>query len=461
MENVRGHQGWSVLVAGMLALCSPALAQLNATEMSSGETASAAGRTLSLEDAYRAALANEEQIKIAGRELAKAQLLPWRAIAQLTPRADILGLYTRNKEELAFQFPPELGGGAAGTSGSAIRPLEIWQGIFNVTQPLLQPSFFPSRQLGKDAVQQGEQQYDFTVRAVLFGVAQAYYDVLRVQAQIAVARETLQLTTDQLQQARVRVRVGEVTETDALRAEVEVAQAEQTLTTTQYNLRLASTVLSRTIGAKESVQVVEPTPPQYPAETYDQLLNKAYQHRQDLRAQEFAVNVARQRKNLVLARYAPQIDTQWRFDRRDTETFAERDKFWTLFLNFRVPLFDGGVREIDLMEQEENLSQAQLQVERLRKDISVQVQEALVAVETSSVTLETLKKQVALAQRNYEITSKQYGVGEATSLDVNNTLNTLNLVRVRLTNQTYAYQLAILNLERVIGSFGQVYLPSR
>jgi outer membrane protein TolC len=424
-----------------------------------GEEEAGAARAISLEDAYRAALTNEEQIKIAGRELAKAQLLPWRAITQLTPRADVAGLYTRNKEELAFQFPANLGGAASG--GSAIRPLEIWQGIFNVTQPILQPSFFPSRQLGKDAVQQGEQQYDFTVRAVLFGVAQAYYDVLRVQAQITVAQETLQLTTDQLQQARVRVRVGEVTETDALRAEVEVAQAEQTLTTTQYNRRLAATVLARAIGVKELVQVVEPTPPQYPTENYEQLLNKAYQHRQDLRAQEFAVNMARQRKNLVLARYAPQIDTQWRFDRRDTETFAERDKFWTLFLNFRVPLFDGGVREIDLMEQEENLGQAQLQVERLRKDIGVEVQQALVAVETLGATLETVKKQVVLAQRNYEITSKQYGVGEATSLDVNNTLNTLNLVRTRLTDQTYAYQLAILNLERVIGSFGQVYLPSR
>jgi outer membrane protein TolC len=425
-----------------------------------GAVEASTGRAIALEDAYRAALANEEQIKIAGRELAKAQLLPWRAVTQLTPRADVNGLYTRNKEELAFQFPGGFGG-ATETTGSAIRPLEIWQGIFNVTQPILQPSFFPSRQLGKDSVQQSEQQYDFTVRTVLFGVAQAYYDVLRVQAQIDVARETLQLTTDQLRQARVRVRVGEVTETDALRAEVEVAQAEQTLTTTQYNLRLAATVLARVIGVKESVQVVEPTPPQYPAEKYEQLLNKAYQQRQDLRAREFAVDIARQQKNLVLARYAPQIDTQWRFDRRDTETFAERDKFWTLFLNFRIPLFDGGVREIDLMEREENLGQAQLQVERLRKDISVEVQEALVAVETSSTTLETLKKQVALAQRNYEITSKQYGVGEATSLDVNNTLNILNLVRVRLTNQIYAYQLAILNLQRAIGSFGQEHLPAR
>jgi len=414
-------------------------------------------QALSLEEAYRAALTNEEQIKIAGRELAKAQLMPWRAITQLTPRVDITGTYTRNKEELAFQFPEAFGGAASG--GSAIRPLEIWQGIFGVTQPILQPSFFPSRQLGKDTVRQSEQQYDFTVREVLLGVARAYYDVLRTQAQIEVAQETLRLTKDQLRQARVRVRVGEVTETDALRAEVEVAQAEQTLITTQQNRRFNATVLARAIGVFYHPQVVEPTPPQVPTKTYDQLLDVAYQNRQDLRAREFSVNIARQRKNLVLTRYAPQVDTHWRFDRRDTETFAERDKFWTLFLNFRVPLFDGGVREIDLMEQEENLGQAQLQVDQLRKDIAVDVHRALVLVETLGATLETLKKQRVFAQRNYDITSKQYGVGEATSLDVNNTLNTLNQVRTNLTNQTYAYQFAILSLEHAIGTFGQSYAP--
>jgi len=339
--------------------------------------------------------------------------------------------------------------------------LESWQGIFAFTQPLLQPSFFPSRQLGKDAVQQSAHQYDFTVREVLFGVARAYYDVLRVQAQIAVAQETLQLTKDQLQQAQARLRVGEVAETDVLRAEVEVAQAEQNLITIQNERRLAATVLARTIGVQEPQQVVEPTPPRHSVEGYEQLVTKAYQQRQDLRAREFAVDIARQQKNLVLARYAPQIDTQWRFDRRDTETFAERDNFWTLFLNFRIPLFDGGVRELDLLEQEENLGQARLQLDRLRKDIAVEVQEALVAVETLGATLATRKKQVVLAQKNYDITSKQYRVGEATSLDVNNTLNTFNQVRTQLTDQTYAYQFALLNLKRAVGTFAQEYLPRR
>src|SRR5262249_42097808 len=107
---------------------------------------------ITLGDAHRPALANEEKIKIAGREPAKAQLLPWRAYAQLTPRAEIDGVYTRNKEEISFTAQPTLPG-QQGTP-STIRPLESWQGLFVVTQPLIQPSFPPTLQLGKESVRQ-------------------------------------------------------------------------------------------------------------------------------------------------------------------------------------------------------------------------------------------------------------------------------------------------------------------
>ena len=185
----------------------------------------AQGPVIPLPEAYHLAIQNEERIKIASHELGKAQLLPWRAIAQLTPRSDIRGIYTRNKDEISFA-----GGGAGGTDGagalfgaSSIRPLERWTGIFSITQPILEPTFFAARKLGTASVQENQERYDFTVREILFGVARAYYSVLRSQAQVTVARDTLGLSQDELRQAQVRFRVGEVTKTDVLRAEVAVA----------------------------------------------------------------------------------------------------------------------------------------------------------------------------------------------------------------------------------------------
>ncbi len=460
-----GFPLWLVLVGVLSSLSAAAesptsgakAVENNNTQAASGE--GAAVPLITLEEAYRLALANEEQIKIAGRELAKAQLLPWRAYAQLTPRAEIDGIYTRNKDEISFTAQPTLPG-QQGTP-STIRPLESWQGTFVVTQPLIQPSFPPTLQLGKETVRQNVENYGFTIREVLFGVARAYYDVLRSQAQVIVAQETLRLTQDELKQAQARFRVGEVTKTDVLRAEVEVARAERALIRNQNDLQLTLTVLARAIGVKEPLRVVEPTPPQYRGGGYEQLVEKSYKQRQDVQALAAAVEVARQRKNQVLARYFPQVSVQWQFPRLDSPTFANRDRFWTMFLNFQVPLFDGGVREIDLQEQTQNLKESELQLDRLRKDVGVEVKRALLAIETLGETLQTLKKEVALAQENFDITSKQYRVGLATSLDINTALNTLNQVRTQLIDQTYAYQVAILGLDRAVGVFAQDYLPQR
>ncbi|MBM4255189.1 MAG: TolC family protein [Deltaproteobacteria bacterium] len=437
------------------------------SESALAESEESGDQVLSLEEAYRLALGNEEQVKIAEHELTKAQLLPWRAMTLLSPRAAIDGVFTRNKEEIAFVRQGDNTGGGGSTPSpfggttSVIRPLESWQGNFVVTQPIFQPSFLPTLRLGKEAVKQSVQRYGLTIREVLFGVARAYYDVLRSREQVRVAGDTLRLTKEELKQAQARFRVGEVTKTDVLRAEVEVARAERTVIANQNTLQLTRATLVRVVGVPGFVRVVEPTPPTSRGERYDQLLEDAFSRRQDIRAQESAVEIARERKNQVLARYFPSINTQWNYPRLDTPTFANRDKFWVLTLNFQVPLYDGGVRELDLQEQQENVAQAELQLAQLKKNVGIDVRQALLNVETLEATLETLKKEVSLAQENHRITSKQYGVGLATSLDVNTALNTLTQVRTQLIDQTYAYQVALLALDHATGLFAQAYIPQR
>jgi outer membrane protein TolC len=49
----------------------------------------------------------------------------------------------------------------------------------------------------------------------------------------------------------------------------------------------------------------------------------------------------------------------------------------------------------------------------------------------------------------------------ATSLDVNTAVNTLNQVRTQAIDQTYAYQVALLALDRAVGIFGYDYVSRR
>ena len=177
-----------------------------------------------------------------------------------------------------------------------------------------------------------EERYEFTVRGVLFGVAQAYYEVLRFEAQVKVAQDTLKLAQEELKRAHVRFRVGEVTKTDILRAEVAVERASRALVVDRNRLKLARTVLARTVGLSETVGVLEPTPPQAVENgLYRPCLTGPMPSARTCAPRNLAVRVARERKNLVLTRYFPQVDAQFSYPRLDPETFADRDEFWTLF----------------------------------------------------------------------------------------------------------------------------------
>ena len=158
-------------------------------------------------------------------------------------------------------------------------------------------------------------------------------------AQIAVFSGIVTLSRQRELSARGKA------ESEALRAE-----ASKLLALAQLRLKedpteaLAFATLARVVGVPEPLRVAEPTPPISRGEPYEQLVAQAYGQRHDLRAQASAIEVSRERKHQVLARYAPQINAQWQYPRLDTPTFANRDEFWVLTLNFQVPIFDGGVR---------------------------------------------------------------------------------------------------------------------
>ena len=98
----------------------------------------------------------------------------------MTPRGEIGGAYGHNKGAIAFSAPPEAQSLFGGSS--VIRPQDTWRATF-------------------------------IVREVLFGVAQAYYEVLLFRAQVTIAQDTLNLASEEPRRAKVRFRVGEVTKT--------------------------------------------------------------------------------------------------------------------------------------------------------------------------------------------------------------------------------------------------------
>jgi outer membrane protein TolC len=403
---------------------------------------------VTLEQAYDRTLATDQTIRIAYYEVRKAKLLPWSALTRLGPQANINSNYLRSRE--LERFPTV---GANSTSF-----LEVGSGTAGITfqQPLIDFSVFPAYRLGRLTAVAARLEHQYTVRETLFGVAAAYYEVLKEASLVNVNRESLRLASEQLSLAEKRANVGEVTRVDVLRAEVTVETARRTLVESENILEGDRNTLRNILNLAPDAPLRVVEPPDYPTTLppFEGLLSRAYAHREDYRIKIIAIDQDTERRNEVIAQYAPKVVAEWDGSLNNTTgTTAESDHFWQATVTVQLQILNGGQREIDLRTANEQIEETKLDRERTAKTVESDVKTAWLAVRTAEQTLKALHAQVVAAEQAYHDSEIQYRAGTATSTDLLSALNDLNTARIDLTTETYDYQVALRDLEEVAGVF--------
>lgn len=438
-------------------VCLGAISAAAQPEEAAAQARPAPRDTLTLEEAYRLALQSHEQVQIAQKELEKARLAPLKAWTLITPRASFLGRYTRYSQTL------DIAGQPAGTPTAVgevptVFPLDLWQGDLQVVQPIYESTFLTRRRASGNIIDAAGFSLDRTAKTLLFRVASAYYEVLKAQSLVEVARQTLDLANESLRVAKARFAVGEETRTAVLRAEVDVTRAERDLTQAANNLKLQQAVLANLINRDPGFEVVTPAPLEAAEQPLRHYIEQAFDYRDDLKIQGENLKLAQYDRDLVREELYPEAQATFTYSRVTPQTLIQIDDFWNLVVSLDVPIFEGGLTYLNLSEAGKSVKQAELRLEDLKKQIEIEVEDAYLQVRTLASTLATLEKQAELAAENYDIVFKQFQVGVATSLDVTDALTALKTARTDLANERYNYQVALLALQQATGTFGLDYV---
>ncbi|HYR59324.1 MAG TPA: TolC family protein, partial [Chthoniobacteraceae bacterium] len=413
-----------------------------------------AARTISIEQAYDIALATDQSIRIAYWEVRKANLLPWAALTRLGPQLNGNASY-RRREASTTASVLETG---AVSSFERTTNTRAGTGDIGLTfqQPLIDLTVFPAYRLGKLSAEVAKLQRQFTVRETLFGVTSAYFEVLKQERLVAVNREALRLANEQLDLAQKRADVGEVTRSDVLRALVTVETARRTLVESENGLELDRNTLGNILNLAPNAPFSVIEPPDYPSTLplFDELLSRAYSHREDFRVKELAIGQDTERRNEIIGKYAPSVVAQWDGDiNRVAGSSSSSNRDWQATIAVQVPILTGGQREIDLRTAGHQIEETKLDRDKTAKTVEADVKAAWLNVRTLQQTLKALHTQVVAAEQGWHDLENQYAAGTATSVDVLTALNDLNTARKDLAIQTYDFQVALRNLEQVSGVF--------
>ncbi|MEI9897039.1 MAG: TolC family protein [Chthoniobacter sp.] len=430
-----------------------------------GEKSTVTGGTLTLEQAYDRALATDQTIRIAYWEIRKANLLPWSALARLGPQINANGSYNRYNDatrSTVIQSDTVVVNGVATPIDS--RAVDITsharggsgEAGFTYVQPLIDFTVFPAYRLGTLSKVATRLEHQFTIRETLFGLASAFYEVLKQQQLVVVDRETLRLTNEQLDLAQKRANVGEVTRADVLRATVTVEQARQVLVQDEGILDIDRNTLANILNFAPDTAFTVVEPQDYPSTlpVFAELLARAYAHREDLKVKDIAIDQDIARRNEVIGEYGPRVVAQLDGQRGHNSGFTTNSTYdWDATVSVQVPIFTGGQREVDLLTANRVIEQTKLDRDKTAKTVESDVKNAWITVRTLQQTLKALHAQVVAAEQGYHDLENQYRAGTATSVDVLTALNDLNDARKDLAVQTYGFQVALRNIEQVTGIF--------
>ncbi len=410
--------------------------------------ATGAAESITLQDAYDAALTSYEVVKISEESVVQAESRVDQAWTYLYPRLTASGSYTRYNETL----PP--GGGAL-----LFQPLGQTQASLVLTQPLYTGGrTLAALRAAKAMRESSRSDLSSTKRNIMLGVAEAYYAVIRAQKIIEVSRDSLErmerhkkVTEHEAATRRTKANVSAL-----LRANTLVDQARIGLIRAEDGLRIARQKLNLLTGLPDDRSLAEPSALSMPEGTVKALQDAALTSRDDLTSSKLNTQVAKEFVTITEGGHHPQVYAEAGMTYVDSSpaTMIDATSYYG-GLRIHIPIFEGGLQKAEVSEARSKQRQAELASVLLRRNIENEVQEASITCQTVNAVLETAKVQQGYAKKNFDTVEDLFSEGLVPSLSLIDAQQALSLAEFEVVVATYEQQLAILRLQARIGLLGK------
>jgi outer membrane protein TolC len=408
--------------------------------------------TITLADAMREAGAKNLDLRIARARLEQSKELHARAWSFYLPQVSAGATFTHN-DFADVTLPATALGAPAGTPDVVITKQNQLAAQIQGTQALFAPQAIygiaaarAGERLATDNIEQARQD-------ILFGVTQAYYGAAGLKQVVAVNDRQLAIARDHERDAKVRFDAGAAPKVTLLRAEIDRARAEQDLKRAQNSYQGAKVALATLLDRREADFEVEVPPAmQVPADGAA-LEDAAARDRFDIRAAEEQVTVAQKNRDATIATYAPTLGAFGRYQYSNAAGFTGDSTTWAVGLALNWNLFDGGLREATLRENQARITEATAARESALARAREEVQRARLDLDSALANREKAKEQVELARENQRLVDVNYKAGAATYIEVSDANTALLNAELSQVSEELNADLASARLLKAAGAF--------
>jgi outer membrane protein len=296
--------------------------------------------------------------------------------------------------------------------------------------------------------------YDSALKSLLYQVKQAYYALLADQNTVRVRQATLQQANENFIVMQGLFNAQRATRLDVLQVQFNLTQAQLDLLTAGNAVETDRRRLSLAVGWPQDTQyqVAESAPPAPPSLDTAEALKTALENRPELKTLQLNKASASVSQQLYKSQYSPVVSLTGSLDLGQNWATNNTEGAFTAGAKIALPpLFDGGQRRAQLQQASDQISSFAVQEDQQRQSIAIDVQNALFGVKDARDRLDLAHLNVQQAQGQYDLEKAKLTVGVGTTLDLLTAFSVLTTAQVGLVQAGSNYELALLNLQNVMG----------
>lgn len=371
--------------------------------------AETAGTTTSLKELVLSAIRTNERVGIADSEIRRAQADRKLARSAILPRLDLNGNYTFYGSEASIELSPD--------EKFVIRPSQDWAWSADLRQTLfygLRP--WRAKNIAKLNQDIAELDKRTVINNLTLEVARSYLTTRAAEEELGVRKVALEQIEGQLHVAERRYEVGEGTIADVARWKAEVAGAKQAFVVARGDAEFARHSLARLCGVDELGTLAKLGKVPIPDGDTDTLISTAYSDRWEMKTLADQLEAAGLWIKLEKGAWLPELDASAQYFQQKA---AFPSQGWaSLVFSLRVPIYDGGVTAANVAKAKEDLRQAELLGQTLRRTIADEVDRARIAYRAAEAALVAARERSTAAKEAYRQVEAAFRVGEASSVDL-------------------------------------------
>jgi outer membrane protein TolC len=393
--------------------------------------------------------ARSTELRIALNDVRRAEAQTRTALAAVLPTVNATGIATHHfltNDAPVFNVR-EIAGGRAAEPRVVPQPTpNILQGNITLSQPIV--ALAPWHRIG--TAERNEEVARLSLedqkRLLAINVAAAIVGVVTAERVAELNRVGLRNALERLSLTVLRRDLGGATGVDVVRAQQDVEAARATLVTGDESLRQAREALGLALGVPEQFGVsrdVKLDALEADARTVCHPL-QAIEERADLAAARQRIEVAERNVDNVYLQFAPTISAQSQLSTTTLVQGSFPNTLWNIQGVLSWNLWDGGARYGALRDNRAIASSAAESLEALRRQTTIQLEQARRAVRVAEDSLRVADAARALAAELDRLTRVGYQEGRGTSLelvvaaaalrqaDINLALREFDVVRARI-----------------------------